>query len=111
MKPTGPTDPNLRMVITKLKRGGAYHSNLARLLSKPARRRAEVNLSKISRLCKDGEAIVIPGKVLGKGDLTKKVTIFAWSFSESAQKKISKVGKIFPIEQLTEKNIKPRVIC
>ena len=36
----------------------------------------------------DGDVIVVPGKVLGTGDLNRKVTVAAFSFSKSAVEKI-----------------------
>ena len=39
----------------------------------------------------------LPVKILGKGELTKKITINASFFSKSAQEKISKVGGKFQI--------------
>jgi len=39
----------------------------------------------------------LPVKILGKGELTKKITIKASFFSKSAQEKISKVGGGFQI--------------
>jgi large subunit ribosomal protein L18e len=66
---------------------------VAENLEKPTRSRVIVNISRIERNANDGETIVVPGKVLGTGELTKKVTIIAWQFSDDARMKISKVGK------------------
>ncbi len=74
-------------------------------LSKPRRMRVEVNLNKIEGCAKDGEVVLIPGKVLGTGQLTKKTTIAAFSFSDTAKKMISTAGgKTITIEELYANN-------
>ena len=44
----------------------------------------------ISEETKEGEIIVIPGKVLSDGEITKKLKIIALAFSEKAKEKILK---------------------
>ncbi len=66
---------------------------LASLLSSPTRKRTKKNLHEINEQAKDGETIIIPGKVLGTGELKKKVNIIALSFSSSALERLNK-GKI-----------------
>ena len=120
VKPTGPTNPFLKELIEKLRKGWLSNNakiwkRVAELLSRPRRKRIEVNLSRIERYCKPGETIVVPGVVLGAGNLTKPVNIAAWRFSERAREKILKVkGKVMGIEELMEENPKGsgvRIIC
>lgn len=73
-------------------------------LEKPTRRRRIVNVYKIEKYAKDNEIVVVPGKVLGTGDLNKKVTVAAYTFSEEAYKKISEKGSAISIKELVEKN-------
>ena len=79
---------------------------VAKRLAKPTRRMAEVNISKINRYTKKGDTIVVPGKVLGCGDLDHSVLVSAFKFSESAKSKIEKTGKTMTIEELMKKNPK-----
>jgi large subunit ribosomal protein L18e len=65
-----------------------------------------VNLSKIDRYCSDGDVVVVPGKVLSMGELTKKVTVAAYAYSGNAFEKINKVGKAIYIDELVKKNPK-----
>ncbi len=51
-----------------------------------------MNIGKISRLTKEGNVVLVPGKVLGGGVITHKITIGAYSFSEKASLKIQKAG-------------------
>lgn len=77
----------------------------AELLSRPRRRRVEVNLSKIERYASEGSTVLVPGKVLGTGKLTKKVNVAAFSTSESAKKIMNEAGATFlSIEKLLEQN-------
>mgnify|MGYP001570108717 CR=1 FL=1 len=105
---TGTTNPNLKKLIRELKRLSRKNNvntwrAVAEILEKPTRRRVDVNIDKINRICKDNETIIIPGKVLGSGILNKKVTIAAWKFSDQAKEKIK---HHLTIEQLIEKNPK-----
>ena len=94
---TGPTSEELKGLISELRKK-AYSDNvmlwkrIAQDLEKSTRKRRVVNLSRISRYCKDGEIIIVPGKVLSAGDLDKKITIAAWQFSRDAYEKISKAN-------------------
>lgn len=97
MKPTGPTNVHLRLTIAYLRKASRKYGNriwrrVAELLSVPRRRRIAVNVSKINRYTKDGDIVVVPGKVLGCGSLDHRVIIGAWSFSKSAKEKIIKTG-------------------
>lgn len=64
----------------------------------------EVNLYKLEKFCKDGDVVIVPGKVLGSGKLTKKIIIYALGFSNSAKEKIiSSGGKALKLTELKEK--------
>lgn len=64
----------------------------SRALSRTAVNKVEVNLGRVSRLAKEGEAVFVPGKVLGLGTVDKGVIVGAFSFSESARAKITSSG-------------------
>lgn len=65
---------------------------IAKELNRSSRIRRSVNLSRINRVCKDGEIALVPGKVLGSGDLNKKIKIAAFNFSTLAKDKIKSAG-------------------
>jgi large subunit ribosomal protein L18e len=75
-------------------------------LERPTRQRRVVNIFKIDAYSQDGDILIVPGKVLGEGDLTKKVTVVALSFSEQALSKINKNGKTMTIPELVKANPK-----
>ena len=109
-KRTGPTNPILQSLIQELKDRGREQSislwrRIAIDLEKPTRQRRVVNLSSISRYTKENEIIVVPGKVLGAGSLSHKLTISAFQFSNGAKEKIQKAGaKIIPLLELSKEN-------
>ena len=110
MKRTGPTNPILQNLIHELKKRSNEQSinlwkRVASDLERSTRQRRVVNLSSISRHTKENEIIVVPGKVLGSGDLQHKVTISAFQFSGGAKEKIEKAGaKIVPLLELSKEN-------
>ena len=63
----------------------------------------EVNIAKINRNTKEGDTIIVPGKVLGYGELDHKVNVVAYSFSKSALDKINKSGKAIDLMEFAEK--------
>ncbi|HEC88741.1 MAG TPA: 50S ribosomal protein L18e, partial [Thermoplasmata archaeon] len=79
---------------------------IAKKLEKPSRNWAEVNVGKIAKHLKDGEIAIVPGKVLGMGEVDK-IEVAAWKFSKTARQKIEKAGgKCYTIVELIEKNPK-----
>jgi len=102
------TNEHLQKVIVKLNgEGSKLLRRVASDLSRPARIRREVNLARINTHTAENEVIIVPGKVLGGGELNHKVTISAFKFSESAIAKLQKAGsKIIPLDQLTTESVK-----
>ncbi|MGC8495732.1 MAG: 50S ribosomal protein L18e [Candidatus Micrarchaeia archaeon] len=76
-------------VLTKLAEGkkGPWKRALE-LAAVPARRRASVNLYKLSKNTKEGDAVIVPGKVLSVGKLDHSISIAAMQFSKSALEKL-----------------------
>jgi large subunit ribosomal protein L18e len=54
--------------------------------------RSTVNVGVISRYSRDGAKVVVPGKVLAGGNLSHKVRVIAFEFSEGARQKIANAG-------------------
>ena len=110
------TNPQLKDLIQNLKKHASENDaqiwkDIAFRLEKPLKNWPVVNLSKISRYTNEKETALIPGKVLSDGELTKKVTIAAWSFSEKSKEKIKKAGgKTITIDELMKNNPKGKDI-
>ncbi len=107
-----PTNLLLRNVIISLDEASKRTKSdlwkrIAQDLSMASRQRRAVNLSRISFNTKEDEIIVVPGKVLGSGDISHKLTITAFSYSSSALEKLKKAGaRVVSFEKLISENPK-----
>ncbi len=81
------TNPELVETIIACKKNNSW-MNVGSLLSGSKRKRANVNLEKINKEAKEGETIIIPGKVLSDGQIDKKVNVVALGFSKDAKEKL-----------------------
>ncbi len=100
-----PTNPILVETIESLEEADAsLWNDVAQNLGKVNRRRPEVNLSDIERNTEEGDTVVVPGKVLGSGRLSKEVNVAAFKASNSAQNQIEEEGDFMFIEDLFEEN-------
>lgn len=75
-------------------------------LEKPTRQRRVINIYKIDAHTTEGETVIVPGKVLGVGDLSHKVNVAALMFSTEAEEKITAKGKTMTIQELMAANPK-----
>lgn len=74
-----------------------------RLLNSRSNRR-EVNLDKLAKFTKEGDVIIVPGKLLGAGNLGHSVIVFAYSVSKLASQKVKEAGgQILALSDLVEK--------
>ncbi len=109
MKPRN-KNPVLRDLIMKLQKkslekDAPVWKAVAKGLNRPKRKRYEVNLFRIEKHAKSRETLVVPGTVLGTGNIKRTVTVAAVKFSGNAKEKIEKAGgKCLSIEELMEKN-------
>ena len=110
------TNPVLITLIHDLKKASYENDatiwkDIALRLEKPSKNWPEVTLDRINKYINEKETALVPGKVLSSGDLTKKVNIAAWSFSEKSMEKIKKAGgKYMSIEELMKSNPKGKDI-
>jgi len=79
---------------------------LAKILAGSRRQYAEMNLSAIDRQTKEGDTVIITGKVLGSGNLNKKIRICSMSFSESAKRKLKGKSEMVSVSDEVKKNPK-----
>lgn len=112
MKMVKKTDPGVILLIEDLKKWS--HENdapiwrdIARRLEKPRRVWAEVNLSRIALHVKRDETLIVPGKLLGSGDLDMPVTVATLKASKQARDKITAAGgSVLTIPELVRANPK-----
>ena len=79
-------------------------------LEKSARRRAEVNIGKLN-MFSGKETLVVPGKVLSMGNITKVFEVAALAYSDGAKAKMdaSKI-KYMSLDELLKKNPKAKAV-
>ena len=112
VKITGPTNPQLKGLVETLEDRSRSEKiplwkRVAEDLSRSSRARRVVNLSKLNRFTKADEIVVVPGKVLGSGDLGHKLTVSAFQFSEEALKKITEAGGVaIPLQEFIKESPK-----
>ena len=104
------TNPGLRILVQDLKKKSWENEapiwrDIAKRLEKPTKARVTVNLSRIDRYANDGETVLVPGKLLAAGTITKRVTVAAYGFSAAAVEKITAAGgTCVSIESLVQSN-------
>lgn len=105
---TGPSDYNERKLIRELwKTKKRIWKIISKKLMGPRRNKIEANLYRINNKTSKDDVIVVPGKVLGIGELDHKLTIACLTYSQSAKTKIESSGsKLLSIEELLEQNPK-----
>ena len=114
MKQTYKTNVYLQQLAVDLYRFGnenkvALWKRIADDLIVPTRQKRLVNIFKLDLYSKDGETIIVPGKVLGTGDIHHKVHVAAFDFSRSAVDKIKQAkGSVMTIPELIQKNPKAK---
>ena len=80
-------------------------SKLAEYALKPAIARRDINLNRINQLTKENDTVVFPGKVLGTGSVSHKITLCAFSISNAAAAKLlENGGKLISHTDLIKQN-------
>ena len=109
MKQVKTTNPELRKLIIFLRKQSRENKvsiwrDIAERLAKPRRRRIAVNVSRLNRYTQRNETVVVPGKVLGAGEMEHSITVAAFAFSEAAKTKIIAArGKCLSFSDLIKK--------
>lgn len=97
------TNPELRNLIILLKKQKKpFWLRIAQLLARPRKKKIAVNLEKLNKLTQVNDTIIVPGKLLGTGELKHTLTIVALNVSASA--KNQKNVKLISIEQMLKTN-------
>ena len=108
MAKTGPTNYQMQQLLLELEPlavTSRFWKRVVKDLKKSSRQRRTVNVYKIDKYARDGETVLVPGKVLSVGNISKKVDVAAINFSAEAKKKIEEAqGKVLTIQDLLQKN-------
>jgi large subunit ribosomal protein L18e len=82
---------------------GKLWKRLHYLVAVPSRKRTSINLYKIDRYTKEGDNVVVPGKVLSTGQITHRFNIAAVEFSGGALKTLKEANcKIIDIKDMVK---------
>ena len=99
------TNLHLKLLIASLRKKSEFWNEVSDKLSVPARKRVTVNLGSLNEYA-DGETVVIPGKLVAGGQLTKKLNIACWRFSEAVLSKLKSSGSsIISLHDLSVKEL------
>lgn len=95
-------------LLNSLRKQGKKHAvwaRVAELVARPARKRVEVTLKKLSRVSKKGETVIIPGKLLATGVLGHALHVACFKASKQAALLVHKAGgKVMTISALMKVN-------
>jgi large subunit ribosomal protein L18e len=90
-------NPELVRLIVELRRAARAHdapiwSAVADRLERARHQTTPVNVGHLDRLTEAEETVVVPGKLLAEGPLSKRLTVAAFSYSTEARAKITAAG-------------------
>ena len=85
------TNPELVETIISAKKQKNW-VGIAGLLSTTRKKQVNLNLEDLDKVAKEGETLIVPGKVLSQGEFNKKNKIIALKFSGKAKEKLLKSG-------------------
>ena len=101
-------NPELLRTLLELGRAKRAHKapiwgSVADRLNRPRHQVDPLNVGQIERLVAPNEIVVVPGKLLSEGRLTKPVTVAAFHYSAGARIKIAAAGgKALSIDELVK---------
>jgi len=112
VKRTGPQNNDIVDAISELKK--AFLDSKVKLwkrlykeISRSTRNRRVVNIIRLDKHTKDNDVVVVPGKLLGVGTMTKKITVAPLLISEKAEQKLKDAGcKVISFKDLIKNNPK-----
>ncbi len=88
-----------------IKNDAPIWARLAKYALKPSIARRDINLNRINQLTKENDTVVFPGKVLGTGSVSHKITLCSFSISNSAADKIiDNGGSLISYSELIKQN-------
>ncbi|HJW97529.1 MAG TPA: 50S ribosomal protein L18e [Candidatus Bathyarchaeia archaeon] len=112
MRKVRATNPELINAVNFLKKQSKESNvgiwrDVAERLSKPRRNGVAINVSRLNRYTHKSETVIVPGKVLGTGQIGHPLTVGAFAFSAKARDKIEAAkGKCYSLDDLAKKDPK-----
>jgi len=105
------TNPELVNVVNLLKKQSKENDvgiwrDVAERLSKPRRNSVAVNVSRLNRYTHRSETVMVPGKVLGTGQIGHSLTVGAFPFQRKPERNRGCKGQVSVLDDLVKKNPK-----
>ena len=90
-------NPELHRVVVELRKAAHAHAapiwgSVADRLERARHQGTPMNVGHLERLAKPQETIVVPGKLLADGPLSKPLTVAALAYSSEARSKVHAAG-------------------
>lgn len=80
-------------------------AKIAEMATKSSKLKRTVNLGQIDKIVNDNDIVIIPGKVLGTGNIYHKITLCSFSISTNGAKKLIQAGgTLVEFNQLVKDN-------
>lgn len=95
------THPTLVETLLAARKQRAWQK-FAQKLAGPTRQHVSINLDHLDNQAKEGDTIVVAGKILSGGNVTKRFRVCAMSFSSVALSKLkdAKVEAVYLLEEI-----------
>jgi len=93
----------IQLVNLLKKQPAPLWKTVAKLITKPSRKQVAVNIEKINKMSKGDAVVIVPGKILSKGNLENNITIVALKFSEAARQKLAKKANLMSFPEFIKK--------
>jgi large subunit ribosomal protein L18e len=96
-RPIPKENPELVRLVVELRRAARSHrapiwATVADRLERPRHQQTPMNVGHLDRLADPEQTVVVPGKLLAEGPLTKRLTVAAFAYSAEARVKIHAAG-------------------
>jgi large subunit ribosomal protein L18e len=96
-RPIPKGNPELVRLIVQLRRAARSHhapiwASVADRLERSRHQGDPINVGHLERLAESNETVVVPGKLLAEGPLSKRLTVAAFAYSAEARGKIHAAG-------------------
>ncbi len=89
----------------KINKKSPFWVRVGELIGRPVRRRPGINLSRLAKVTKSGQTVLVASRVLGTGTMPHPVTVAAMGFTASARRLIEKSGgKVVTLEEMAAKH-------
>jgi large subunit ribosomal protein L18e len=89
----------------KINKKSPFWVRAGELLGRAVRKRPGINLSRLSKVTKSGQTVLVASKVLGTGAIGHPLNVAAIGFSAGARKTIEAAGgKIMTLEEMAAKH-------